>query len=65
MSLLQIFPLPTLVARHVAGGSPHQVVLHTATLGLVWCDENIGRDEEGPILCWWYHIVSLVPNSEV
>ena len=65
MSLLQVLPAHTLVGGDIAAGPLHQVVLHTAALGLVGSDENIGRDEEGSILCWRHHVVCLVPNSEV
>ena len=65
MSLLQVLPPETEVTGDIAAGPPHQVVLHTAALGLVWSDQHIGRDEEGSILCWWHHVVRLVPNSEV
>ena len=65
MSLLQILPLDTLVAVEVAAGPLHQVVLHTAALGLVWCDQHVGRDEECSVLSWRHHVVCLVPNSEV
>ena len=65
VSLLQVLPPETEVTGDIAAGPPHQVVLHTAALGLVWSDQNIGRDEEGSVLRRWHHVVRLVPNSEV
>ena len=41
----------------------HLDILWTPTLCLVWCDKDIGCDEERPILCRRNHVVCLVPNS--
>ena len=34
-------------------------------LCLVWCDEQVGGDEECPVLCGRNHVVRLVPHPEI
>ena len=64
MAFLQIFPPGAEIVADIAPRSPHQVVLNTTTLRLVWRDQHVGRDEERSVLtkgfichCWRFMYV--------
>ena len=50
VAFLQIFPPGAEIVADIAPRSPHQVVLNTTTLRLVWRDQHVGRDEERSVL---------------